>query len=360
MLHASRALRPWRQLTTGVPTALATPVTARALAQAVAKLQGCESATLATSTLHLFWDLFGILAGDDIAIFMDAGAYPIAAWGVERAAAAGVPVQSFSHYQAEALEQRIRQSLSRHRIPVIVTDGLCPECGRVAPLADYWKSARTRNGYLIIDDTQASGILGHSPNREASYGHGGGGSLCWTGVRGDKILIISSLAKGFGVPIAVLSGSEAEIGRFENESETRVHCSPPAIAALRSLEHALAENEAQGDTLREHLSKEVRYFRELLTNAGFAAKGGLFPVQTLAPMRHGEARTVHARLLQNGVRPILHRGRSANEARLSFIITALHRPADLERAVAALAEATDRKRMKFLTSIDSQRNLYNK
>lgn len=344
MQHASRVLRPWRQLTTGVPAALATPVSARTLAQAVAKLQGCESATLATSTLHLFWDLFGILAGDDIAIFMDAGVYPIARWGVERAAAAGVPVQSFSHYQANALEQRIRQSLLRRHIPVIVTDGLCPECGRVAPLADYWKSARARNGYLIIDDTQALGILGRSPKPEAPYGHGGGGSLRWTGLRGDKILIISSLAKGFGVPIAVLSGSETEIERFENESETRVHCSPPAIAALRSLEHALVENEAQGEALREHLIKDVRYFRELLTNAGFAVKGGLFPVQTLAPMRHVEAMTVHARLLQNGVRPILHGGRGANEARLSFIITTLHRPADLERAVAALTEAAGKKK----------------
>lgn len=50
-------------------------------------MQGCEMATLSSSTLHLFWDLFGALARGRVAIYMDAGTYPIARWGVERAAA---------------------------------------------------------------------------------------------------------------------------------------------------------------------------------------------------------------------------------------------------------------------------------
>jgi hypothetical protein len=64
---------------------------------------------------------------------------------------------------------------------------------------------------LVIDDTQALGILGHSPGPHAPYGKGGGGSLQWAGIGGPDVLVVSSLAKGFGAPVAVLAGSEATV-----------------------------------------------------------------------------------------------------------------------------------------------------
>jgi 8-amino-7-oxononanoate synthase len=59
--HPSWSLRPWAQLTTGAPAALAPPPGARMVADMLAALQGCERAALAPSTLHLFWDLFGMV-----------------------------------------------------------------------------------------------------------------------------------------------------------------------------------------------------------------------------------------------------------------------------------------------------------
>jgi 8-amino-7-oxononanoate synthase len=80
--HSMGSLRPWSQLTTGAPAALIRPPGSDTVADQLARLQGCERGTLATSTLHLFWDLFGILAGCRVAIYLDAGAYPIAWWGL--------------------------------------------------------------------------------------------------------------------------------------------------------------------------------------------------------------------------------------------------------------------------------------
>src|SRR5262245_11480239 len=93
--HDMWSLRPWSQLTTGAPAALAEPPGAVAVARQLARLQGCERATLAKSTLHLFWDLFGMLAGERIMIYLDAGVYPTARWGAERAAGRGTPVRQF-------------------------------------------------------------------------------------------------------------------------------------------------------------------------------------------------------------------------------------------------------------------------
>ena len=67
----------------------------------------------------------------------------------------------------------------------------------------------------MLDDTQALGVLGEKPTPDAPYGRGGGGSLPWHGVTSPHVIAGSSLAKGFGVPIAVLSGSERMIRRFE-------------------------------------------------------------------------------------------------------------------------------------------------
>ena len=41
-----------------------------------------------------------------------------------------------------------------------MTDGFCPGCGRAAPLREYLESARAQRGLLVLDDTQAIGVLG--------------------------------------------------------------------------------------------------------------------------------------------------------------------------------------------------------
>ena len=107
--HPSRSLAPWDQLTTGRPAALFTSPSQGMVAGVLADLAGCERATLGSSTLHLFWDLFGMLDTRH-AIYMDAGLYPIGRWGVERAAARGIPVQVFTHHDGEALRRALHHS----------------------------------------------------------------------------------------------------------------------------------------------------------------------------------------------------------------------------------------------------------
>lgn len=339
MRHESWSLEPWRQLTTGRPAALVRPHRAAQVSQVLAALQGCESATLAPSTLHLFWDLFGMLAGERVAIHTDAGIYPISQWGVERAAARGVPVWKFPHHDSEALRRHLKQHASRGSRPLVVADGFCPACGRSAPVADYLECVRRFGGYLIVDDTQALGIFGARPDPGAPYGRGGGGSLRWMSVSGADVLVISSLAKGFGAPVAALSGSTDLIRRFEQRSETQMHTSAPSAAVIHAAEHALSLNRRRGDALRLRLARLIGYLRCRLAEAGLSVTGGMFPVQTLAPVRGLDARVLYARLLRAGVRSVLHGGRNGHQVRCSFLITTLHQPSDIDRAVDALVHA---------------------
>jgi 8-amino-7-oxononanoate synthase len=335
--HPSSSLRSWLHFTTGAPAALVEPAEAREIARLLAELQGCEAATLATSTLHLAWDLFGLLAERPITIFMDAETYPITRWGAQRAAMRGAPVRTFPHHDAVALGRTLA-TVPRGRAPVIVTDGFCPNCGRVAPLADYLALARRRGGMLVADDTQALGILGQAPGARVPYGQGGGGSLRWNGLHAPEALVFSSLAKGLGVPIAVLAGSRPWIDKYEEKSLTRVHCSPPSVATLRAAEHAVACNRRDGDARRGRLLDLVRRFRRGLSAAGVSTGPGLFPVQTIRSPQGKLASALHRRLAERGIRAVLHRSETG-KARVSFLITAAHAREQIDIAVCAIDAA---------------------
>src|ERR1700756_1386048 len=216
--HAYHTLRPWAQLTTGRPAALEPAPEAVALAQGLAQLLGCERVVLAPSTLHLFWDLFDVLSRDHVAIYADGGTYPIARFGIERAAAKGIPTSTFPTHDPAALASLLHRDQRTGRRPIVVTDGFCTATGRTAPLPEYLKLVRERNGYLVIDDTQALGILGKMPARDTPYGRGGAGTPAWHGVEGPELIIGSSLAKGFGSPLAALAGNAPLITKFEELS----------------------------------------------------------------------------------------------------------------------------------------------
>lgn len=337
MRHAARALRPWQALTTGRPAALADPPGAGAVAQRLAELVGCEQGILAPSTLHLFWDLFGMLDARRWAVYVDNGAYPIARWGVERAAGRGVPVRLFPHHNGDALRQMLRDT--RGRTPLVVTDGFCPSCGQLAPLVAYQQAVQEHSGWMVLDDTQALGVLGAGPRAGAPYGRGGGGTLRCSGVRGPRVLLVASLAKGFGAPVALLAGGAAAIKRFEARSDTRVHCSPPSAAVVAAAARALSTNAVVGEALRVRLWRLVQRLPANLAAAGLGAEGGVFPVQTLALAPTLDVRALHHRLLTMGVRTVLRREHGGEGARISLLITTQHTPQQIDRATEAIAQA---------------------
>lgn len=338
--HGSGELAAWLQLSSGRPVALERNAVADAVAAELAELQGCERATLGTSTLHLMWDLFGLMADENLSIFMDAGMYEVGRWGVERAAGRGVPAQAFDHFDPASLGSALHRLPSRCR-PVITTDGFCPSCGRFAPIAEHLRLARRHSGYLVIDDTQALGIWGASPSPRRPFGRGGGGSLRRIGCGGSDVLLVSSLAKGFGVPIAAMSGSARRIEAFEQRSATRVHCSPPSMAAIHAAKHALDKNMDCGDSLRERLFGLVRRFRERLREVGVTCGPGCFPVQTIRGLASKDAVMLHSALLRRGIRTVLHRGRCEARSRVGFLINAEHTGREIGAAAHAVGSVLD-------------------
>ena len=158
---------------------------------------------------------------------------------------------------------------------------------------------------LLVDDTQAFGLLGAAPGPGQPWGQGGGGSLAHAGVGGSGVLSITSLAKGLGVPVAVLAGSASQMARFRARSETRVHTSPASELHTWLAAHALRQDALRGEARRHRLLSRIGQFRQALGALGLVPEGGLFPVQKLRlPTAHA-AFGLHEYLRRRGLRALL-------------------------------------------------------
>ena len=111
--HGADESPPWTRLTTGVPAALEPRWRASALAERVASLVGverrCSHPRRCTCSGMRSWrsDASGGRCT------CDSGAYPIARWGAERAAAHGIRLRLFPHHDADALDGLLRRHARR-------------------------------------------------------------------------------------------------------------------------------------------------------------------------------------------------------------------------------------------------------
>jgi 8-amino-7-oxononanoate synthase len=327
-------------LTLGRPAELEEPPGSQMLAERMAGLTGFEAGLTSPSTLHLALDVSVFLATHGVEFFADNDIYPIGRRGLEIASTRGSRVQWFQHHNPESLRTLLRSS---RRIPVVVSDGFCPACGSLAPLEQYLALTREYEGRLLVDDTQALGILGDrlsGVHQSSPYGQGGGGSRAFLDLAGEDMIVMSSLSKAFGAPLACLLGSSLFLRNFAAGSMTRLHCSPPSTSSIRAGLHALELNRRSGDRLRQRLFELVITFRRSLLNRGWTLSGGLFPVQAI---EHTEAPKIQRCLLSLGIRALLQRSGNTGRARVAFVLNALHELDDLAQLVRALDEISDRK-----------------
>lgn len=332
--HSAAGLPPWQQLTSGRPSALREDPLTRRLALQLARLQGFADGLAFASTVHLFRDLLDLLSREAVAILVDAGAYPIARWGAERAALQGCPIHTFTHGDPAALRRALRRC-RRQRRPIVITDGWCTQCGRAMPLADYLELLDHRDGLLVIDDTQALGLLGRYPEAALPYGHGGGGILPWLDLPSRSVISGASLAKSFGVPMAILGGAPRIVDAVRKRGLTRLHCSPPSLAHTNAAQRALLLNRQQGEELRRRLWHNVSRFRNSLMSIGLSSQGGCFPVQRIVLPHTTNVDDLYRQLTQQHIDCLITSDHQARPG-ITFLIRADHDPQQLDQTVDRL------------------------
>jgi 8-amino-7-oxononanoate synthase len=320
--HGSEQLTSWSDIAAGRPAALCEPRLLVWVGRQVAELQGEEDGIAGPSSLVLAIDALGPALRGAWRVLVDGACYPVLQWA---ALQRGVKPIVVAHHRPAALADALATIASNVR-PVLAVDGFCVGCGRVAPLGVYAAMLAQRGGRLLVDDTQALGIIGPNgagtPARDTPPG---------------TVLRLTSLAKAFNAPLAVLSGSRRDIDAFRECSATRVHCGPPSIPVALAALRALTLNASVGGRLRAALRARVLLFRRACAALSVPLGPGLFPVQTIACHDAPVSKLVDA-LAARAMQVFASCGPHDQAGpRLRLIVTAAHAPTDVLKAAALLA-----------------------
>ncbi|WP_052865353.1 glycine C-acetyltransferase [Streptomyces niger] len=288
---------------------------------------GQEDTILYSSCFDANGGVFETLLGAEDAVISDALNHASIIDGIRLSKARRY---RYANRDMAELEDRLKEASDARR-RLIVTDGVFSMDGYVAPLREICDLADRYDAMVMVDDSHAVGFTGP----------GGRGTPALHGVSDRVDIITGTLGKALGGASGGYVAARAEIVALLRQRSRPYLFSnslAPVIAAA-SLK-VLDLLESAGD-LREKLAANTQLFRTKMTEAGFEILPGDHPI---APVMIGDApraARMAELLLERGVYVI---GFSypvvpMDQARIRVQLSAAHSTADIERAVAAFADA---------------------
>jgi 8-amino-7-oxononanoate synthase len=248
-------------------------------------------------------------------------------------AAAGVRVVSFPHRDPEGLAAVLSTDLGARQRPLVVSDGIFPITGALAPVPDYEVVLQPYDGALLcLDDAHGYGVLGPD----------GRGTLDHFGLQGARRFSYGTMSKAFGGAGGVIPGSAELRDWIERRSAAYRSTSkaPPGIVAAgaRALEIARTQ-----PGLRARLAAHVARVRSALRSIGLPLDDGPAPIICVDARSRLDFASIAGRLFDEDSIAVLHvAGGYANVPAggcLVFTLSALHDEEQIERLVDAFRRA---------------------
>lgn len=267
----------------------------------------------------------GLQANDHF--FLDESAH-FSLW--DAAALSNHAVSSFRHLDADDLAGRLKAELQAGERPVLLTDGLFPISGEIAPLPEYVAVLRPLHGRLIVDDAHAVGVLGAH----------GRGSAEHFGLSEADCLSTATFNKALGGFGGFIAGSTRLVNQLEQNSRIFIGSSPPplpaAAAAARALQ-VLREDPSILDSLR----RNVTQLRTGLRQNGWPVEVSDSPIVCLQARDKMNFLRVRDRLFEQGiaVEYVTNYPSAPAGGGLRLAVFASHSAEQIERLLTALAAA---------------------
>ena len=211
----------------------------------------------------------------------------------------------------------------------------------MAPLGGLSRAITAHHGLVVVDDTQALGLLGSGPSAAHPWGRGGGGS----GVHHESpagTVIVASLAKAFGVPLAMIAGPPDLVASTWQRGPTVVHSSPPSAPVGLAAIRALHVNGRVGDRLRDRLLALLDRLLGRLGRGGIRVDSERFPVVRVPVANTAAAAGVVHALEVAGVRAVPLAASCLGRPAVGLALNAGLRPVDIDRTGDAMLLAMRR------------------
>ena len=122
---------------------------------------------------------------------------------------AGAPVTAFRHLDPDDLAAQLRGQLRPGERPLVISDGVFPISGEIAPVPDYLRALASYAGAILcLDDAHATGVLGARGRGTAEYWQ----ERDLTGLpnlSGLRVISAHTLSKALGCHGGVIAGDAA-------------------------------------------------------------------------------------------------------------------------------------------------------
>jgi 7-keto-8-aminopelargonate synthetase-like enzyme len=207
---------------------------------------------------------------------------------VDSAAAAGMTPTRYAHRDADSLGEAL------NRLPspaVVMTDGVFTADGSLAPLRELLACLRD-DDLLVVDDCHGFCVLGEA----------GRGSLDEAGIRDERVVLTTTLAKGLGCGGGIVIGPRSLIEAARGHATAYICTTPvsPIVAAAgREALRTLVEEPGRVERVRANAAR-LALACEPWACAG-AGSAGRTPIAALAPEGVGPLPVLAERLLECGV-----------------------------------------------------------
>jgi 8-amino-7-oxononanoate synthase len=326
----------WR-LALGAPRALAVERSVLELEAELAKWTGSAAAFVGVSAFQVLCSLLEGIAAARGVIAIDERTYALARLATDLAKARGARVVTYPHNDPRGLLGALRACAGRKRGAVAVVCDSWSFPGRLCPLGALARVCALEGAQLIVDDTQMMGLLGERNAGGASpLGNGGAGTARHLGVDYARLIVVASLSKAFGVPLAFAAGAESSIAPLAIGILARAS-SPPDLASVRRARDLLVLNRLRGEHQRDRLLRAVAFLKSAVRTRGPAWS----PVQHWEVPSAAHAARLWARLWQGGVWALPPaRIDASTKHYVQLLVTAQHDGPVLARAIDRIRRAT--------------------
>ncbi|MCE1255608.1 MAG: pyridoxal phosphate-dependent aminotransferase family protein, partial [Anaerolineae bacterium] len=205
-------------------------------------------------------------------------------------------ITPFHHLSVDDLCQKLKTELHATERPLVLSDGLFPVSGEIAPLADYLNLVKPLGGQVYLDDAHAVGVLGSDGLGTANY----------YGISDEACQTSGTLAKALGGFGGILWGESKWINYLDRNSRFLTGSSPlpvPVVAAsAKALELARLHPE-----LRLSLEKNVTFLRKGLISLGFTLQQSPSPIICIKSERDLNLDNLQSALFKRGIATTLVR-----------------------------------------------------
>ena len=259
-------------------------------------------------------------------IFIDSSAH-FSMW--DAAYATNLPITPFHHLSPQSLAENLESELLRQERPLVLSDGVFPVSGEIAPLPEYLALVKHLQGLVYLDDAHAAGVLGKN----------GRGTPEYFGIFDESCCTSATLAKALGGFGGIIWGTAGQVEELDRASRICVGASPPPLVIAAASAEALAVARTTPD-LRQHLWANVAHARQGIRSLGWEMADTPVPILCLEGRQGISLERIKKGLFEQAIAVELVRSYTSTPAggALRIAIFATHSVEQIDRLINAISQ----------------------